>query len=191
MGRIVSVNIMSLNGFYEGPGRDVKALPYDDAFHAYNLEQIQAADAVLLGATSYQGFSEYWPAFESDPAASGPYRAFSTRYNAIEKVVVSDHASLPAPGHPWARTTRIVKRADAHREVASLRQTRNAVMWGSRTLWTDLLKHGLLDELHLIVLPTVLDGGTPLFATPPASIRLAASRTLDDSSDALLRYVVH
>jgi hypothetical protein len=58
---VIVSNIMSLDGFYEGPGQNVMALNMDEAFDAYNLERIRSAGTVLLGRTSYEGFSSYWP----------------------------------------------------------------------------------------------------------------------------------
>jgi hypothetical protein len=52
---------MSLDGYYEGPGRNVMVTNMDKAFDAYNLERIQSAGTVLLGRTSSEGFSSYWP----------------------------------------------------------------------------------------------------------------------------------
>jgi hypothetical protein len=64
MRKLVVCNIMSLDGYYEGPGNNVMVLPMDASFDEYNLERIRAADAVLLGRTSYQasaGSGRPWP----------------------------------------------------------------------------------------------------------------------------------
>ncbi len=62
--KLIVINIMSLDGCYEGPGRNVMALPMDPAFDSYNLDRMRAADTVLLGHNSYQGFSSFWPSLE-------------------------------------------------------------------------------------------------------------------------------
>ncbi len=41
-------------------------------------------------------------------------------------------------------------------------------MFGSRTVWTDLLAAGLVDELYVMVGAAVLAGGTPAFRPGPA-----------------------
>ncbi|MEP6851525.1 MAG: hypothetical protein ABJA87_02505 [bacterium] len=76
MPKIIVVNICSVDGYYEGPGNNVMALPMDHAFDSYNLERIQAADTVLLGAASYRMFNGFWPAMANDPQASCTHRAF-------------------------------------------------------------------------------------------------------------------
>jgi hypothetical protein len=101
-------NIMSLDGFYEGPGQNVMALNMNEALDAYNLERIRSAGTVLLGRTSHEGFSSYWPGIADAPADSAnralsdDNRELSRIYNGFEKVVVSDSYSPPL-GNPCFR----------------------------------------------------------------------------------------
>jgi dihydrofolate reductase len=64
-------------------------------------------------------------------------------------------------------------------------------MFGSRTLWNDLLAHGLVGEIHLTVGAVVLGTGTPAFDRPPAvPLRLIDARVRDGSGKVLVRYDV-
>lgn len=83
--------------------------------------------------------------------------------------------------------------ADAHAAVAELKRRPGAdiLMFGSRTLWNDLLAAGLVDELHLMVGTAVLGGGTPAFGTGPVPpLRLLETRRSDGSDNVILRYAV-
>jgi dihydrofolate reductase len=191
MRKLIVANIVSLDGYYDGPGKDVMALPFDDAFDEYNAERLRAADTLLLGRTSFEGFKSYWPPVADDPDARPVEREISRRNTAIDKVVVSDSLS-PDQTAPW-HNTRIVKRADAHEQIADLKRGSGGeiLVFGSRTLWNDLLVGGLVDELHLMIGPAFLGGGTPVFAGPErVALRLLDSRTLDGSELVLTRYGV-
>jgi hypothetical protein len=54
MRKLIVCNIVSLDGFYSGPGGNVMAMPFDDGFSDYNAERLRAADTLLLGRTSYE-----------------------------------------------------------------------------------------------------------------------------------------
>jgi dihydrofolate reductase len=192
MRKLVVCNIMSLDGYYDGPGQDVMVMPMDEAFDAYNAERLRAADTLLLGATTYTGFKGFWPPMAEDPEARPVHREIGRIENAIEKVVVSDSLTEDDTD-PWRSSTRIVRRADAHRRVAELKEQpgREILTFGSRTLWNDLLAAGLVDELHLVVGPVVLGGGTPMFGSRPSgALRLADVRRFDGSDNLVLRYRV-
>jgi dihydrofolate reductase len=190
--KLIVCNIMSLDGYVAGPGDNVMVLPLDPAFDAYNLERLRAADTLLLGRTSYDGFRSFWPSVDGDHNFSPTHWEISRRDDAIDKVVVSDGIS-EAETEPWQATTRIVRRADAHEQVAELKRRDGGeiLMFGSHLLWNDLLAHGLVDELHLMIGAVVLGSGTPAFeGEPPVSLRLVEARKLDGSETLLVRYEV-
>jgi dihydrofolate reductase len=198
MRKLIVSNIMSLDGYFEGPGKNVmvlfdyrlEAYPMDESFDVYNAERLRAADTLLLGRTSYEGFKGYWPSVADDPNAPPITREISRLDNAIDKVVISDSLTSEQT-EPWRTNTRIIRRADAHQQIAELkRQTgKDILVFGSRTLWNDLLANDLVDELHLMIGPVVLGAGTPLFdGKPPASLRLIDTRTWEGSGIVLVRY---
>lgn len=199
MKKIVVSNIMSLDGFYEGAGKNVMALfeyrmdayPTDESFDAYNAERLRAADTLLLGRTSYDGFKGYWPPVADDPNATPITREISQLLNAIDKVVISDSLTAEQTA-PW-HNTRIIRRADAPAQIAALKRHtgKDILVFGSRTLWNDVLAHDLVDELHLMIGPVALGAGTPIFdGKPPISLRLIDTRMWDGSGSVLVRYQV-
>jgi dihydrofolate reductase len=194
MRTVIVCNIMSLDGYYEGPGRNVMALNMDEAFDAYNLKRIRRAGTVLLGRASFEGFSSYWPGIADAPvdpanrALSDDNRELSRIYNRLEKVVVSDGYTPPAD-NAWHDTTTVVRRADVADWLAKEREhdTGDILTFGSRTMWAGLLDQGLVDELHLMVGPAALGGGTPVFGRP-ADLTLLEARRFEGSDNVLLRY---
>ncbi|MCO1659461.1 dihydrofolate reductase family protein [Pseudonocardia humida] len=188
MRKLVVAAITSLDGYCEGPGGDVMVLPMDHTFDEHNAERLRSASTLLLGRNTFQGFLRFWPPVAADPAERPVEREISRRNSAIEKVVVSDGLT-PAGTGVWAGTTRIVSRAQAHAEVAALKEGDggDVLVFGSRTMWHDLLRAGLVDELYLMVGPVVLGGGSPTLPVG-AALRLLEARTRRDSDNVLLRY---
>ena len=200
MRKLIVSNILSLDGYFEGPDHNVmdlfeyrfKTYPADESFDAYNAERLRTAGTLLLGRNMYNQSRGYWPTLADDPSAPPIEQEVSRLLNAIEKVVISDRLT-PEETEPWRNSTRIIKRLDAHQHITRLKnQTgKDILIFGSRTLWNDLLQHGLVDELHLMIAPVVLSAGTPLFdGKPPASLKLIDARTWKDSGLVLARYEI-
>ena len=192
MRKLIVCNIVSLDGYYSGPGGDVMVMPFDGGFNEYNAERLRAADTVLLGRASFEGFASYWPQIADDPSKDPVEREISRLNTAVEKVVVSDTLTTADAEAAWANT-RVVGRADAYKEVAALKDGpgREILMFGSHTLWNDLLAHDLVDELHLMIGAGVLGEGIRAFETrPPGSLRLVDTRRWDGSNLLLTRYAV-
>jgi dihydrofolate reductase len=195
MRKVIVCNIVSLDGYYAATDGNPLVLPMDEAFDAYNLERMQAAGSVLLGRTSYEGFSSYWPDIADAPAdpdnraLSDNNRELSRIYNRLEKTVVSD-SYQPSSDNPWYDTTTVVKRGDAADWVADARREDGGdiLMYGSHVLWNSLLTAGLVDELHLMVGAVVLGEGTPAFMSPVDGLTLLDCRRFEGSDNVVLRY---
>ena len=191
MRKLVVCNLVSLDGFFSGPGGNVMVMPFDKGFSDYNAERLRAADTLLLGRKSYDMFRSYWPAIAEDASQPVVEREISRLNTAIEKVVVSDSLK-PAEIAGWG-PTRVVRRMDAYAQVAALKNGpgREILVFGSHVLWNDLLAHGLVDELHFMIGAGVVDEGLRAFQSrPPGSLRLLDTRAFDGSSLLLVRYGV-
>jgi dihydrofolate reductase len=110
---------------------------------------------VLLGASTYRMFVEYWPTAENELVADA--------VNGTPKTVFS--STLDAA--PWGRhaPARVV-RGDAAEHVRRLRGEPGGdiLLWGSISLAQALFAAGLVDEVHLNVVPVAVGAGRRLFA---------------------------
>ncbi|MGH3646405.1 MAG: dihydrofolate reductase family protein [Micromonosporaceae bacterium] len=191
MRKLIVHNFVSLDGYFEGEGRNVMALPFDHAFSEYNAERLRTADTFLLGRTTFEGFQSYWPPVAGDESAPELEREISRLNGAIQKVVVSDSLTPDELG-AW-QNTEIVKRGDAHDRIAELKRQPGGdiLVFGSHTLWNDLLAAGLVDEVHLMIGAGAIGAGTPAFeGQPPVSLRLLDTRTWEGQGVVLVRYAV-
>ena len=166
------------------------AMPMDAAFAEHNTDRARTASSFLFGGTTYRGALTYWPQQHDNPDASPLDHYIAKRYaEGIPITVVSDTLTADDTG-PWRDQTTIVRRADSHEAVARLREhDGDALIFGSRTLWTDLLAHGLVDELHLMIGPKIVAGDHRAFdGVAETDLRLIGVRTWGGSDNVVLSY---
>ena len=120
----------------------------------FKLDEVLAAEALLLGRVTYQGFAEAWPTME-DPVG------FADKMNSMPKFVIS--STLADSDATWHNTT--VVRGDAADAVTRLRTEHEGdlLVAGSAALVQLLVERDLVDEYRLMVFPIVLGGGKRLF----------------------------
>ncbi|MCT1802804.1 MAG: deaminase [Kocuria rhizophila] len=190
MGKIVVSSLVSLDGYTEGPGGDVMAMPMDMAFGNQNAERMAAASSLLFGATTFHGMVSYWPHQVNNPDAGEDDRFIARRYaDGIPITVVSDSLT-PEETEPYREQTTIVPRSGLAQRVAELRQQEGeALVFGSRTLWTELMAQGFVDVLYLMVGPKIVAGDHRILeGVPETDAHLMDARRLPDSEIVLLTY---
>ena len=176
MRKLLFFMAISLDGYFEGPGRDITWHRVDDEFNDFAIEQLKSVDTLLFGRVTYELMASYWPtpeALADDPVVTG-------YMNSYPKLVFSTTLS----GVAW-QNTRLVK-ANAAQEVARLKQQpgKDLIIFGSSDLAVSLIPHGLIDEFRILVNPVVLGSGKPLFQGLQQSLglKLAQTRTFKNGN---------
>lgn len=163
---LICWDVVSVDGFFEGPDHDISWFPFDDELEEYILDTQRSAGTLLFGRVTYEMMAAYWP------AATGPIAEFM---NTVPKVVVSRTLSEV----DWHPTTII--RDDVADRIAKLKQEpgQPIFVFGSADLTDSLLAYGLVDELRIGVSPILLGDGVPMFRRGGGRrpLRLTWSRT--------------
>ncbi|GHH52176.1 dihydrofolate reductase family protein [[Pseudomonas] boreopolis] len=112
---------------------------------------------LLLGRRTYDIWSGYWPKAPSSPLSDGLNAA--RKYVATHRPESLQWGPFEALGPDVVAGVRRIKSQDGP----------DLVLWGSSTLTSTLLEHGLVDDVVLAVYPVLLGTGKRLFAegTPP------------------------
>ena len=160
MRKLLVHEFVTLDGIMQAPGgpdedRDgdfthggwTQSFWHDDIGATFG-ELMQDVDAFLLGRRTYVTHAE---AFEPMPAGD----LFGDMMNAPKKYVVSRTLKDPI----WRNTTIIRDNVIESVRALKAQAGKNILTDGSSQLVHALLKHDLVDELHLLLYPLTLGGG--------------------------------
>jgi dihydrofolate reductase len=158
MSELIVTEFMTLDGVVEAPGGE-PGHPHSGWVMdfvgpeqmAYKLDEVLAAESLLIGRVTYEGFAAAWPERDGE---------FADKMNDMPKHVVSSTLTEPLA---WNNST--VISGDVAAAVARLKQEGEEpiLVAGSVTLVRFLLEHGLVDELRLMVFPVLVGGGLRCF----------------------------
>jgi len=180
MAELTLTTFLTLDGVMQAPGGPDEdrsgnfphggwLVPHaDDDMGRIMVEIFSKADAFLLGRTTYDIFSAYWPRVTSaeDPIA--------TKLNSLPKYVASRTRTM----FSWNKSTLV---RDVTKEVVALKDRfpREVQVHGSCGLAQTLIENDLIDEYRLLIFPVILGTGKRLFGTGavPTSLTLVKSNT--------------
>jgi len=148
MRKLVESTFVTLDGVVDDPQK--WSSPYwDDEHAAYATKLLFAADALLLGRKTYEGFVQAWPSRSGDD--------YTDRINAMPKYV----ASRTLKQATWNAT---ILDGDVAEEVARLKAEDGGdlLKFGTGELDRALIGEGLVDQLHLWYFPVLAGGGQSL-----------------------------
>ena len=164
---------VSLDGFIEGPNREIDWHLVDDELHQHMNDELGSMGAFLHGRVVYELMADFWPTADADPAAPAIIREFAAIWREKPKYVYS--RTLQEAG--WNST---IVRDVVPEEVAALKaEPGGDLVLGGADLAAAFLRHDLIDEFRTYVHPVLIGRGKPLFADAGARLplRLVETRT--------------
>ena len=171
--KVIYLMMVSLDGFVEGPHREIDWPIIDEELHTAVNDQQSAIDTYLYGRRMYQLMAADWPPLDTDPSVPGYMVEFARIWKAMPKVVFSKTLDRVE----WNSRLAMGSVAD---EVARLKaQPGKDLAVGGARLASTFIRLGLVDEYRLFVHPVVVGGGTPYFPAldAPLTLRLVETRT--------------
>jgi dihydrofolate reductase len=166
MRKIITTTFVTLDGVMQAPGGKEEdksggfayggwqtSFPTDDKMSSILSEFFSIPFELLLGRITYDIFASYWPHAKTDLEVAIPF-------NKTKKYVVSHNPFDPS----WNNS--ICISSDVAEEIKKLKEEDGPDLWvwGSGDLIQTLLKHHLVDRMHLWIHPITIGTGKRLFA---------------------------
>ncbi len=181
MRKIILQVMVSVDGYFEGPNREIDWHNVDEEFNDMAISFLDTVDTLLFGKVTYELMASYWPSEDArtdDPIVAG-------KMNSLRKVVVS----TTLKNVDWQNSTLL--QGDIVEEVRKLKEQtgKNIAVFGSSDLARLLMQQGLIDEYRIMVNPVVLGAGKSLFdgLDRRQKLRLVGSKAFR-SGNVLLHY---
>lgn len=181
MRKVLCFNMVTLDGYFEGPDRTIDWHVVDEEFNEFAIAQVDSVDVLLFGRVTYELMAAYWPT----PAAAANDPITADKMNRTAKVVFSRTLSKVT----W-QNTRLVKE-NILEEITKLKKQpgKDLILFGSSDLSVTLIQHGLIDEFRIMVNPVILGSGKSIFkgSLEKQTLKLLKTRVFR-SGNVLLTY---
>ncbi|MBO1268075.1 dihydrofolate reductase family protein [Arthrobacter cavernae] len=178
MGQLVVQQFVTADGFAADANNEFRAYELLDGgtaeFERNQVEWLKTVDAMVLGASTYRMFAEYWPT----PASEG--EIISPALNGLRRYVFSSQLKAAPWGDYPAATIESGDAVEAIRRIKD-EAAGTVVLWGSLTLSEAFFAAGEVDGVRLVVMPVAIGAGRGAFPAgqDPALLTLLSAKTYD------------
>ena len=171
MRKIIFWMSISLDGYFEGPNRELDWHCVDDELLQHMNDELGKMGAFLHGRRMYDLMAKYWPTADRDHPDNKITVEFASIWKRMPKVVYS--STLQEAG--WNST---VVRAVVPEEVRALQaQPGGDMPVGGAELAASFMRLDLIDEYRIYVHPVVLGKGRALFGAVEKKVGLRLVET--------------
>ncbi|MCC6982688.1 MAG: dihydrofolate reductase family protein [Bauldia sp.] len=176
MRKVTAGLFISIDGVTQSP--DKWQFDFDEVMGEALTAAMNAQDAFLIGRTTYEEWSTYWPNATTD-------LDFARHINEKPKYVVSSKLART----DWQNS--ILLKGSLANEVPKLKRMegKDIGVAGSPSLVRSLIELDLLDELQLVTIPVIAGSGRKLFTGGEAFKRMSlAGVTKTPTGTVILTY---
>lgn len=180
MRKLIVFNLLTLDGFFEGPNKEIDWHNVNDEFNEFAISQLNSTDLLLFGRVTYQLMESWWPTEQG--IADDP--VIANRMNNIQKIVVSRTLGKAE----WNNT--ILIKEEVVEKIMKFKQMpgEDIFIFGSGELSSYLLSNGLIDEYRLMINPVALGKGNTFFKGLNEKLNMKLLRTKTFESGNVLLY---
>jgi dihydrofolate reductase len=178
MRKVVVSEFVALDGVMEAPERWTPRFGSEEQ-QRYKFDELAAADDLLLGRATYEGFAAAWPGMME--GYEGPGRAELQEYTDMMNGHPKHIASTTLEGPLEWNNSALIEGGVAE-GVSDLkrRDGKDILVFGSGALVNTLMGDDLVDEYRIMVFPVVVGSGKRLFGDGTGStkaMRLVETKT--------------
>jgi dihydrofolate reductase len=171
LSKVVLVMSISLDGFIEGPNREIDWHMVDDELHSHVNDMLREMGAFLSGRVTHELMAGFWPTADQDPSSTKPMLEFAGIWRDKPKIVFSRTIERA----DW--NTTVVREVTP--EVIERLKARfgGDLALGGADLAAAFMRQDLIDELWLYVHPVLIGRGKPLFSPSERTVGLRLLET--------------
>ena len=171
MRKIIWTISVSVDGYMEGPNREIDWHLVDDELHGHMNGWLAGAGGFLEGRVTYELMAQFWPTADQHPAATATVVEFAQIWRDMPKVVYSRTLERA----DW--NARVVHDVVPDEVLALKAQPGGDLVLGGADLGAEFARHNLIDEYRLYVHPVVIGRGTPMLRPSDAKVPLQLIET--------------